>query len=66
MLKYPMAEIGNKLYDYYVVRYGVFLKNIRYVEYSVSVLLYSLLRNGQWAIGLDLITSIFFLITQSS
>ena len=31
MLKYPMAEIGNKLYDYYVIRYGTFLKNIRYV-----------------------------------
>ena len=30
MLKYPMAEIGNKLYDYYVIRYGTFLKNIRY------------------------------------
>lgn len=30
MLKYPMAEIGNKLYEYYVVRYGYFLKSVRF------------------------------------
>ena len=30
MLKYPMAEIGNRIYDYYVIRYGSFLKNVRY------------------------------------
>ncbi len=30
MLLYPMAQIGNRLYDYYVIRYGSFLKNIRY------------------------------------
>ena len=31
MIKYPLAEIGNRYYDYYVLRYGFFLKNIRYV-----------------------------------
>lgn len=36
MLKYPMAEIGNRLYDYYVLRYGFFLKNIRYIEYDIN------------------------------
>ena len=35
MLKYPLARIGNRLYDYYVVRYGCFLKNIRFEEYDV-------------------------------
>ena len=30
MLKYPLAEVGNAYYDYYVNRYGGFLKNIRY------------------------------------
>lgn len=37
MLKYPLAKIGNRLYDYYVVRYGCFLKNIRFEEYDVSI-----------------------------
>jgi hypothetical protein len=39
MLRYPLAEIGNALYDYYVVRYGSFLKNVRYEEYNVPSLL---------------------------
>jgi hypothetical protein len=30
MIKYPMAEIGNKSYDYFVLRYGSILKNIRF------------------------------------
>lgn len=30
MIKYPLAQIGNKYYDYYVLRYGFFLKNIRF------------------------------------
>lgn len=30
MLRYPLAKIGNRLYDYYVIRYGCFLKNIRF------------------------------------
>jgi hypothetical protein len=30
MIRYPQAEIGNKKYDYYVLRYGCFLKNIRF------------------------------------
>ena len=35
MIKYPTASIGNDKYDYYVLRYGAFLKNIRFVEYDV-------------------------------
>ena len=30
MIKYPEAIIGNDKYEYYVTRYGTFLKNIRY------------------------------------
>jgi hypothetical protein len=30
MLTYPLAEIGNRYYDYFVIRYGCFLKNVRY------------------------------------
>jgi hypothetical protein len=37
MIKYPLAEIGNKHYDYYVLRYGYFLKNIRFEEYDVKI-----------------------------
>ena len=37
MIRYPQAEIGNKLYEYYVIKYGSFLKNIRYEEYNVRV-----------------------------
>lgn len=29
-LKYPSAEIGNRLYDYFVIHYGFFLKNLRF------------------------------------
>lgn len=36
MLKYPMAEIGNKLYEYYVIRYGYFLKSVRFDEYDIN------------------------------
>ena len=35
MLKYPLAKIGNKHYEYYLTRYGSFLKNIRFEEYDV-------------------------------
>lgn len=38
MLNYPLTEIGNNLYEYYVTKYGCFLKNIRYQEYYVSCL----------------------------
>lgn len=37
MIKYPLAEVGNSTYDYYVVRYGSFLRNVRFEEYDVSV-----------------------------
>ena len=46
MLKYPMSEIGNKLYDYYVIRYGYFLKSVRFEEYDVIKYLYRLISNG--------------------
>lgn len=36
MINYPLAVIGNKEYDYYSVRYGSLLKNIRFVEYNVQ------------------------------
>jgi hypothetical protein len=36
MIKYPLAEIGNRFYDYYVLRYGFFLKNVRFEEYDVT------------------------------
>lgn len=38
MMKYPLAEIGKNYYDYYVIRYGCFLKNIRCQEYYVIYL----------------------------
>jgi hypothetical protein len=30
MIKYPEAFIGNERYEYYLNRYGSFLKNLRY------------------------------------
>jgi len=30
MIKYPEAFIGNARYEYYLNRYGSFLKNLRY------------------------------------
>lgn len=35
MIKYPQAKIGNKYYQYYVLKYGSLLKNIRFQEYDV-------------------------------
>lgn len=35
MIEYPLAEIGNQKYEYYVTRYSFYLKNIRFVEYDV-------------------------------
>lgn len=35
MINYPSAVIGNEEYDYYTIRYGSLLKNIRFVEYDV-------------------------------
>lgn len=54
-----MAEIGNKYYDYFVLRYGFFLKNIRFQEYDVSLLLLSRKRSGRQVTGLGLTTSTF-------
>ena len=66
MMKYPMAEIGNRLYDYYVVRYGSMLKNIRYVEYDVRLgIMFRLWRSGVFGIGLDPIISTFCRIIRS-
>lgn len=36
MIKYPVAQIGNQKYEYYAVRYGSYLKNVRYEEYDVK------------------------------
>jgi hypothetical protein len=30
MIKYPEAFIGNELYEYYLTRYGTYLKNLRF------------------------------------
>jgi hypothetical protein len=30
MIRYPEAIIGNEKYEYYVLRYSTFLKNIRF------------------------------------
>ena len=35
MINYPLAQIGNKKYDYYVIRYGSLLKHMRFFEYDV-------------------------------
>ena len=37
MIKYPTAVIGNEKYEYYAIRYGSQLKNIRFEEYDVIV-----------------------------
>lgn len=66
MLKYPMADIGNSYYNYYVYRYGCFLKNIRYEEYDVNCFLFRFTKHGHRVIGLDHITSISFPTTKSS
>lgn len=66
MLKYPMAEIGNRLYDYYVLRYGFFLKNIRYIEYDVSVFIFRSTKNGLLNTGSDPTITTSFLTTKSS
>jgi len=41
LMKYPAAVIGNEKYDYYAIRYGCYLKNIRYEEYDVTICLLS-------------------------
>ena len=65
MLKYPLAEIGNSYYDYYVTRYGCFLKNIRFQQYYVNLFIYSSVKDGRLVIGLDHITSIYYLTTKN-
>lgn len=37
MMKYPAAAIGNEKYEYYAIKYGSLLRNIRYQEYDVLV-----------------------------
>ena len=34
MTQYPSAVIGSHRYEYYLIRYGTFLKNIRFEEYE--------------------------------
>lgn len=31
MMKYPSAVIGTEKYDYYAIRYGTYLKNVRFI-----------------------------------
>lgn len=59
MINYPLAEIGNKYYDYYVVRYGYFLKSVRYEEYDVNLMIRRLVKSGARLIGSVLITITF-------
>jgi hypothetical protein len=65
MIRYPLAQIGNKTYEYYILRYGSFLKNIRYEEYDVKSLLLRSTKNGVRNNGFALITTIFFLTIRS-
>lgn len=37
MMKYPVAKLGNAKLEYYAVRYGCYLRNIRFEEYDVSL-----------------------------
>lgn len=41
MINYPAAAIGNEKYEYYSLKYGSLLKNIRFQEYDVSFCYYS-------------------------
>lgn len=36
MMKYPVAHIGNKKFQYYAIRYGSLLKSIRFEQYDVK------------------------------
>ena len=65
LLRYPLAEIGNAHYDYFVVRYGCFLKNIRYADYEVTFRLLRFIKSGRPPIGSGLTTSMSFLTTKS-
>ena len=40
MINYPKAQIGNEHYDYFVLKYGALLKNIRFEEYDVIFMLF--------------------------
>lgn len=66
MLKYPLARIGNRLYDYYIIRYGTFLKNIRYEEYDVLMKRRRSTSNGPRSIGSGLTISTSYPTTKSS
>lgn len=46
MIKYPEAFIGNEKYEYYLNRYGSFLKNLRFEEYNVHLPLCRSARSG--------------------
>lgn len=61
-----MAKIGNRLYDYYVIRYGCFLKNIRFEEYDVSFVIFRSMRSGVPSTGSGLTTSTFSLTTRNT
>ena len=57
MIKYPAAQIGNEKYEYYAIRYGSMLKNVRFEEYDVTVFLFSLKTRGVPNTGSDLTTT---------
>jgi hypothetical protein len=65
MLKYPLAEIGNNYYEYYVTKYGCFLKNICYQEYYVIYFSFRFMKSGHLSIGSVLTTSTFYPITKN-
>ena len=48
MINYPVAAIGNKKYDYYAIKYGSLLKNIKFIEYDVIFLLIQ--PHEQWSV----------------
>lgn len=66
MMKYPVAQIGNKKFEYYAIRYGSLLKNIRYEEYDVTYCLLRSKNRGRPSNGSGPTTTTFYLSTRSS
>lgn len=65
MIKYPLAEIGSSLYEYYVLHYGFFLKTIRFAEYDVEICRFRSTNHGAPNIGSDPTTIISFPSTKN-
>jgi hypothetical protein len=66
MLNYPKAQIGDEQYEYYLIKYGSFLKNIRYEEFDVILILFSLNKTGLLNTGSDLTITTSYPTTRNS